>query len=487
MTMVSRPRLWSALLASLAALAVAPVTAAQPAGDEAPSPAPERPDWFGDRKPLRRAPAPPPPSAAPAPSPTPPPRWFGDEPGAPPPVSRNDRPEWFTEQAPLAPPLSEQPKLASRSQSREQMRLADASDVQRTAGYRDGFFVRSEDGEYQLRLNGQLQVLFDYQGVDGLEDRVAFSLHRARLRSWAQVGADLQFFVHFSGDEGVVGVRDAYLDYELPEGNVHIQAGQQRKPYSRQFIAESLRLALVERSITHIAFDAGRDLGVTVHNDYTRSPAVEYAVGVYNGRGALPSFTGEVQVDPASGLGRVDSTSESNVPNRFRPTVVARLGFNHGGGDGYSETDFHGGRARLGVAVGAQSHFDVEDDDDSGLLTNVDYYLKAYGFSTSGAVYLRWGQDPLSTSFSDQLYQAAGMHIQASYLIGRLLEPALRYGRINRQGPDNDVREVTAAINIYARGHDLKLQTEAGALFSQAPGDQTRGDTRLRVQLQGAF
>jgi hypothetical protein len=489
-TMASRTRLWSSLLGLVCGLTATASAHAQPAPNPAEAP-PARPDWFGERTPLRRTTKPKPPAATPKAPSASPPRWFGEDEPDTPATSRQDPPEWFTDETPLAPPLS--PPMAegatARSQrhSVEHMRVADAVKVPRNAGYDDGFFLRADDGSVAFKLKGQLQVWFDYQGLDGVEDQVAFAVHRARLRSWVKVKQDLEFHLHFSADRGVVAVQDATVDYRLPRGDVHVQAGQFKKPFSRQFIASSQDLALVERSITHTAFDAGRDLGVAVHNDYAASPTVEYAFGVFNGSGDLPTLSGEVQVDPASGLGRLGNTSESNVPHRFRPTALARLGFNHGGGNGYTESDFQGGSVRFGAAAAGQLHFDVDDDDDSGAVAGLDYYVKAHGFSTRGALYLRWDQDPLSSSFSDQLHQASGMHVQASYLIGKRLEPALRYARINNRGADNDVRELTAGINIYALGNDLKLQTEGGALFTQAPGDRTRSDARLRVQLQGAF
>jgi hypothetical protein len=105
--------------------------------------------------------------------------------------------------------------------------------------------------------------------------------------------------------------------------NVWLRAGQWKRPFSRQQIGSSGRLELTDRSITDKAFGAGRDIGLAVHNNYEKSPDLEWALGVFNGTGdgarLVPTFNGDGEVTggtPQMGFVQNDDLIEDLAPDR---------------------------------------------------------------------------------------------------------------------------------------------------------------------------
>jgi hypothetical protein len=168
-------------------------------------------------------------------------------------------------------------------------------------------------------------------------------------------------------------------------------------------------------------------------------------------------LTGDVLVDPDTGEGTIVAGGTSNVPARFRPTVVARLGANHGKGKGYSETDLEGGDVRLGGGVSAKVDFDLDGGDDAAVTTEADGYLKVDGLAITAATYVL-----VPTPRDDAPgHVVTGSHAQVGYLIDGTVEPAVRITVIDEPtGGADDLFAVTAGLGIFRRGHDLKWQTD---------------------------
>jgi hypothetical protein len=191
-----------------------------------------------------------------------------------------------------------------------------------------------------------------------------------------------------------------------------------------------------------------------------------------------------VQVDPDTGQGSVTDGRFTNVPDRFRPTVVARLGYNHGGIKGYSEADLEGGGPRFAVGASGLAELDSGGEGDSNVRAELDYALKLHGFSTTGAVYLATRS---SGEFGDQAFDAWGLHAQVGYVISGIFQPALRYALIDPTGEDNRMHKVLGGLSLYFIGHNLKWQIDGGARLHEDPlvGDLT--DYVVRTQVQLAF
>ena len=357
-----------------------------------------------------------------------------------------------------------------------------------TAGWDKGFFVQSPDGKFELRFIGRVQARLAVDIDRGEGDRdvgAAFSVPRARIGLKGHLFTKaLRYRLEIDFGKGQVSAKRAYLDYTIAPEWAAVRAGHFKKPFSRQQINSSSKLNLVDRSITDKAFGAGYDLGVMFHNG-TKNP-LEWAFALVNGTGVSPVLSGTtMSVDPTTGVGTFESGGFSNVPGLFDPMMVFRVGYNHGGIDGYDEVDRKGGGFRFAVAGGAMLDFDAADGTGGAVTGEVDAIFKVAGFSATTALYLGAAQD--GDTFGDQALNRIGFHVQVGYLIGGKVHPAFRYARISGLGDEEETsQEVSGGVSVLAFGHNVKWSADVAALAEEslAPSDS---DFRVRTQMQVSF
>jgi hypothetical protein len=363
----------------------------------------------------------------------------------------------------------------------------------KTAGYDNGFFIQSEDGDFLMKNNGLIQLRFTYTNTDDGDERTneyGFSVNRAELKFTGHAFSKrFQYAFQTEFGKGQVVIKDAYADIELVKNALVLRAGQWKRPYSRQYLVGEPALELVDRDDTVKQFGADRDIGFGFHNYFQKSPLFEYAIGVFNGTGYAPWMKGEASVETDDqGNQTADLTkccSFTNVPSRFSPTLVTRIGFNLRDIKGYSEADLEGGPLRFAMAASVHVEFDGDDDNVSRVRAETDYMLKAYGFSTTGAVYIASKADG-NLQHGD--FEAVGYHFQLGHVCKGLVEPSLRYaGTI----PDNDSGDPSAhrlllGFSLYFKKHNLKWQTDGGPTFTEGDGE-TLVDGAVRTQMQLTF
>ena len=144
------------------------------------------------------------------------------------------------------------------------------------AGYNKGFFIQDQDGNFKVSIGNRVQSRFTYEGVDGINaggtDESQFSIPRARLTFKGHAfNPDLKFKFQTDYGKGFLTLKDFFVNYKLSSA-VQLRVGQWKRPFSRQQINSSGKLALVDRSITDKQFGAGRDIGIALHNNYEKSP-----------------------------------------------------------------------------------------------------------------------------------------------------------------------------------------------------------------------
>jgi phosphate-selective porin OprO/OprP len=219
-----------------------------------------------------------------------------------------------------------------------------------------GFFLRSSDDRFNLRITGQIQA--DYRAfLDGRDytDIDTFLVRRARLGIEADMFQYYEFRLlpDFSNSQGPgvlasTRIQDAYL-------NVHywdcfqIEAGKFKQPVSYEQLIQDRFVPTVERSIIDQLVPA-RDEGIMIHGQKLLDNKLDYAVAVSNGEingdfdtNALKEVNGRVAVRPfnCEGLwpilrgvqlgisGGTGVDEESVNPNPLRtPATVQWLKFN---------------------------------------------------------------------------------------------------------------------------------------------------------------
>jgi len=336
-----------------------------------------------------------------------------------------------------------------------------------TAEHKKGLFIQSADGAHEMTIQGRVQPRFTYENsTDGLSDApesgdMFFTVQRARIvMKGHTINKDISYKFQADFGQGEVSLKDFYLDYAISRGVFHLRAGQWKRPFSRQHITSSGKQEFVDRALTDEAFGAGRDVGLMLHNNYTKAQGIEWAAGIFNGNGA------------------------NEVPDaRFNPAVVARVGYNNGV-KGYSEADLAGGSLRFGVGASGQVHLDGTAEADNGVKAEVDAIVKVQGLSATAAFYL-------ASPLDETAAEAMGYHAQLGYVLGAGWQPAVRFASHMPDGDNNDTSELGVAISKYMNKHGLKWQTDITYEMSEGLDEagEVTTDTgmALRSQLQLVF
>lgn len=343
------------------------------------------------------------------------------------------------------------------------------------AGYNRGFFIQSDDGDYKLVIGGRVTARLEMSGqeLDGVtgvprpQDRIAFSIPRAWIKLKGNLFTpDLTYRVYVDfGRGGVPELFDAFVNYRFIDDVLEVRVGQWRMPWTRQFINSIPWMSFQERSITMNPFDAGRDIGVVLHNDYDGAPpAFEYAVGLVNGNGITAIFNTSDQT-----LTNADAT---NVPRRFDPTFLARAAYNYNGGTQYEEIDLKADGFRFSVGAGSRLRFEARNDNAGYAAFGVDGALHAWGFSAVAELLVRLDQD--GSSWNDMSYRRLGFTGQVGYTIVKMLQPSLRYSHLDEEaGGDRD--EFIGGVTVLPFESPLfRVMVEGGAVLTELdPGTQT--------------
>lgn len=349
-------------------------------------------------------------------------------------------------------------------------------------GYDKAFFIEDQENEFKLAIQGRVQFRYTYQSKDGI-DESAFSIPRLRMTFKGHAfHKNLKYKLQTDYGKGVAALRDGIIDFGIVSKKLHLVLGQFTRPFSRQQITSDGRLNLVDRAITDKAFDGGRDIGFVLQNNYEESPTFEWAVGLFNGVGNKSHLSGEVMSSTITGLGEIEDGKFSNVPKIFDPVLVLRLGYNYGGINGYSETDFEGGGFRFALGASTMINFDSAESTDAQTRAELDFIFKLHGFSTSGAYFVKTVQN--GASLFDQGEEKSGAHLQLGHLFARRYQPVFRYAFV--QNGSKTETETALGFSVYFFKHNVKWQT-AVAQLAVREDNQSRADYRVRSQLQLGF
>jgi len=309
---------------------------------------------------------------------------------------------------------------------------------------------------FKVKVGGRGQVRYTMEAPEddthGKEQH--FALQRARIKlKGHNPSKSIRFLLEVGLGKGAVVLKDFYVVYALKKGVVNLKLGQYKKPFSRHHLNSSGRLALIERDITDTLLPKGRDIGFSVGNGLQSTKPFTWQVGLFNGTGLPDKPTFRPKTDAN---GDVTGGKFSNVPDDFRPVVVARAGYNHGGMKVYSEADLEGGGLRF--AVSGNAHYDTAatvSADDPELVAGIDYILKAHGFSHTGHFFRN-----METKIN--LFAA-----QAGYVIAKHYQPVIRFALIDDGENETKTREMAGGLSFYCYGHKLKFQTDVTMLHTE--------------------
>lgn len=333
-----------------------------------------------------------------------------------------------------------------------------------SVAYDKGIVLQSADEKFEIKLTGRIQPFYSGTFTEDAPDKHAFEIRRLRLSVEGKVHTNIGWKTQIDFGKGNLSLKDGHFDVKV--GNdMWLRVGQWKRPFSRQQINSSARLELTTRAVTDSVFGAERDIGFAIRNDYEKSPDLEWIVGVFNGQGVGSVFEGDVVVDPTTGEGEVVGGKFTNVPAKFKPAFIGRVGINQGGIKGYQEADLEGGALRWGAAASVWLEADRDENDKSNQKVELDFIVKNNGLSVSGGLYGMSSQQGIKT-FSDQALSHVGFHLQTGYMATKNWQAAARFALVDVQtdfesATDKtlmDQKEIGVGGNYFLHGHDAKFQ-----------------------------
>ena len=283
-----------------------------------------------------------------------------------------------------------------------------------TANGKDGFSIKSPDGDFSLRLRGLLQV--DSRSVSGREDPKASAdtllLRRARPIFEGTVFGDIDFRLVPDFGEGKAAIQDAYLDFKyIPEAK--LQVGRYKVPFGIERLQSNADTFFTELALSG-NLTPNYDLGATFHSETLLGGKLSYAVGVFNGA-----------VDNGSGDSDVDDNKELAARIFVGPWKGENILLLDGLGIGFAVTagkkDGSAGRGQYLPTYktpGQQTLFKYRDDvfaDGEAIRYSPQAY---YSYGSFGLLteYVVSSQEVTCAGSSDKL-QNKGWQVAASYVL----------------------------------------------------------------------
>jgi phosphate-selective porin len=337
----------------------------------------------------------------------------------------------------------------------------------------------SSSSPFQLTLGGFLQTQVEVGDVAAFIGRFShspapvitagpvndrFLVRRARLTLAGEYAEQLDFKLElevFSGTNArVAGVaaRDVSVTWRaLPEFNIKL--GQFKAPFGFEQLTSDSRLISIEQSLVTTSLAPDRQIGIQVSGQPLarlwpdHGDLVTYHAGVFNGTGANTSLNDNSEFMYA---GRVEVLAlRSRILNQ---DVTLRFGAN-----GLTSRDEGGTRVSPALFV-----------NQDGSLSPLDVFLPAGREAYGADATLRIGPLELTSEYlSQRIYyrgigrpfprptalRPEGYYLQGSYFLAA--EKLQLIAKWESFDPDqlagDDIQSITAGLNYYIRGHDLKL------------------------------
>lgn len=184
--------------------------------------------------------------------------------------------------------------LERRWELEQEAAAAKAKEAPAVGAGKDGFFLKSADGNFQFKLRGYLHADGrTFFGEDANATNQAL-IRRARPLFEGTLYKHFDFRILTDFGEGKLTLLDAYLDAG-PWPVARVQVGKFKVPFGLERLQSITDSTFVELGFpTSLA--PNRDVGAALHGDLARG-AVSYAVGVFDGVADGGSTDGDTNDD----------------------------------------------------------------------------------------------------------------------------------------------------------------------------------------------
>ncbi len=325
-----------------------------------------------------------------------------------------------------------------------------------TAGWDNGFYLTSADGNFRLNIKGAVQVRFAHNTQNNSptdNDRWGFENRRTALKFGGHVvDPSWKYFIHgnFSAGTGMFALLDAFAEKDLGIG-WSVRGGKFKLPFMREQLVAYTKLLPVERSLVSSAYGAGRSQGVRV----------AYQGDRFNFAAAV-----------SDGLGGIGGTTATAITYDTEYAVSARV-----------ETLLDGGWKQFG-------DFTSFNDDEYGLLIGAALHVEngEYGTAAIESQILRWTMDASVEFGGANVFTALvanhvdpntgggpsldqyGLIIQGGLLVTDDLEVFGRYEWSDDDAATENLSLITIGVVKYLKNHQLKWTNDVGVALSEVTG-----------------
>jgi phosphate-selective porin OprO and OprP len=296
---------------------------------------------------------------------------------------------------------------------------------------RYGYVFQSEDQEFELRFNGELQVDSRvYQNVNQTPVVSDMNIPRARLYFSGRLTKPLEYQLSFQRTNNSFDLLNAYLNFRYDE-RAQLRFGRFRAPFTYEWAKLSnWEMLQPERTPFQANFGPNRQIGLMGWGNIFEN-RLEYAVGIFDGpRNSYQDFNNSKDImafldyrpffQTKSALkflsvgGSVDAGRENN------PLVPAQL---RGSANASSNTLATGSGDSLIVVPFLQFNNNVKEKGGRGLWElHATYFYK--GLSVLGAWDSGFNDFALTTPNANPVHlPVGGYHVQLGYILtGETLE-----------------------------------------------------------------
>jgi hypothetical protein len=324
-------------------------------------------------------------------------------------------------------------------------------------GYNDGFFLKSADDDFMIKMNALFQGNYTGQVFDGVTANTSgFNVPFARLYySGHAFGPEWSYGLMFDMSTGVLAARDYYVNWRNSE-SLSLRVGQFKVPYGFDFLVPEHMQQFASASFVTTAggFVPGREIGLEAMGS-AADKKFQYWVAITNG---LANGTG---INAGQSAGDIDF----RYTGRFTLNAIGNHGFR------YVNMGKNKGEA-WAISLGGywnriDSNTDLSFDNTFGF--NADTQFAAGAFNIAGEYHMFFDEgngDITNHGFSGQ----------GGFFFNEAAELAARVAWLE---PDAGGRVVqpSVVLNWFLHGHNAKLQVEYDLNFrSDVPVGLTTDD-----------
>jgi hypothetical protein len=335
-----------------------------------------------------------------------------------------------------------------------------------SAGHDGKFFLASPDGNFSLKVSGQVQFRYianfrdESDGLDPIDpaDDVddfdhGFAMSRTALRFEGNVIDPSIIYgvqANFETNGGELVLEDAFVGKVFDSGLI-VLAGQYREPILWEDVIREKHSLAVDQSVMNAVFRQDRAQGVWLHK---QEDAWRFWAGVNSGiRSENTSFTSQPADFGATTRWEYKLNGDWSQFDQFTSAPGSSLGSKLGGGVHYE----------------LAKHTAAGDTDNSVFAYTADYMVGGDGWSAYVAGVGLYTDLDIGGSFND-----LGFLAQGSLYFNETWEGFVRYDVIMPDGDraaDSDFNTFTVGANHYIHGQAAKFTVDLQYFLDDTTGN----------------